>query len=127
MQNPAPAIFHGRQEYTEHAVGMLVNESAVFLAVLGPGGIGKTSIALTILHVGDVKAKFRDHLRFVPCEGLTCASLVDTLCIAFGLHNLSGDRLHHLLVFLTQTYATDRKSTRLNSSHRIASRMPSSA
>jgi len=104
LQNPAPEIFHGRGVFIEQAVGMLVNEPAARLAVLGPGGIGKTSIALTMLHAGGVKSKFEGHSRFVSCEGLTCALLVDTLCIAFGLHKHSKDRLQDLLVFLMGTY-----------------------
>ena len=103
LRNPAPEIFHGREGYTEQVVGMLMNEPAARLAILGPGGIGKTSIALTILHVNRINTKFGDHSRFVSCEGLTCASLVDTLCIAFGLQNLSGDRLHGLLAHLMDT------------------------
>jgi len=54
-----------------------VNVPAIRLTVLGPGGIGKTSIGLAVLHARGVRLNFTDH---VSCEGLTCASLVDTVC-----------------------------------------------
>ena len=86
---------------------MLVNRSATRLALLGPGGIGKTSIALTVLHTPAIKDKFGQQARFVSCEAITSsASLVDTLCAAFDLHNLSGDRQNDLLVYLMQTYTS---------------------
>ena len=107
LHNPAPEIFHGRQDYVEQAIAMLLNQPAARLAILGPGGIGKTSIALTILHATAITSKFGEDSRFVSCEGITSTTiLVDTLCTAFGLQNLSGDRESDLLVYLRHTYTS---------------------
>ncbi|KAF8575496.1 hypothetical protein K439DRAFT_1623547 [Ramaria rubella] len=105
--NPAPEIFHGRDEYIEWIVETLMIGQYTHLAITGPGGIGKTSIALTVLHNARITSKFGVHSRFIACERIPPGiSLVETLCAAFGLHNISADKHKDLVVFLQHIYST---------------------
>ena len=65
--------------------------------------------------------------RVGTAEGMTF--LIDLLDF-FGVNNLTEVKNQYIYVLVDEAYRdweTDRKSTRLNSSHRSLSRMPSSA
>ncbi|KAJ6473061.1 P-loop containing nucleoside triphosphate hydrolase protein, partial [Mycena sanguinolenta] len=64
-----PQIFHGRDLEPTHIVQMLDQQCAK-IAILGPGGIGKTNLARAALHHPAVAAKYEDRL-FVSCESAT--------------------------------------------------------
>ncbi|KAJ6464925.1 hypothetical protein C8R45DRAFT_1174210 [Mycena sanguinolenta] len=64
-----PQIFHGRESELTQIV-QLLNQQCAKIAILGPGGIGKTSLARAALHHPDVAAKYEDRL-FVSCESAT--------------------------------------------------------
>ena len=53
-------------------------ERSASIVLLGAGGIGKTDIALTLLHHTRIMARFGSHRHFVGCDGLA-NSLVDFL------------------------------------------------
>jgi len=72
-----PAIFYGRDELVEKTSKILSSETGFHMCLLGPGGMGKTSIALAIIESPLVQAKFQEeHRVWVPCLEATSASLL---------------------------------------------------
>ncbi|KAJ7480724.1 hypothetical protein FB451DRAFT_1365150 [Mycena latifolia] len=93
-----PKIFHGRTIEVSAIVQMFNNKSPR-ITILGPGGMGKTSLARAVLHHPDVTAKYHQHRVFVACDA--AASSVQ-LAAMIGAHvglkpgkDLTRPVIHH--------------------------------
>ncbi|KAJ7111879.1 hypothetical protein C8R44DRAFT_742233 [Mycena epipterygia] len=73
-----PKIFHGREAEVEHIITSVLIQEPARIAILGPGGIGKTSLARVVLHHPDITAKYQQCF-FVSSESATTSSNLASL------------------------------------------------
>ncbi|KAJ7142044.1 P-loop containing nucleoside triphosphate hydrolase protein [Mycena crocata] len=76
-----PKIFYGRETELSHILDLFVDNTPR-LAILGPGGIGKTSLAKAVLHHPQITAKF-DQRHFVASDSVSSS---DELASLIGAH-----------------------------------------
>ncbi|KZV62699.1 hypothetical protein PENSPDRAFT_711258, partial [Peniophora sp. CONT] len=104
----SPAIFHGRAREIDHIVNLMVYSAPARIAILGPGGIGKTCVALAVLHHPEIERMFAPRRYFVSCEALPSADgIAQELLRTFGLvyDARSGLQLHDYLLFHLRTFS----------------------
>ncbi|KAG6825973.1 hypothetical protein H0H92_001645 [Tricholoma furcatifolium] len=79
-----PPMF-GRDSELEQIVTIIQEASPARIAILGSGGIGKTSLALCVLHDERITAQFQNRL-FVPCEAAgSVGHIIDDLAMALQI------------------------------------------
>ncbi|KAJ7794633.1 hypothetical protein B0H14DRAFT_3159013 [Mycena olivaceomarginata] len=93
-----PKIFHGREPELKDLIDTLLCDPAR-VAILGPGGMGKTTLAIAALHHPSIMEKY-NLKHFISCESAsTYAELVTSIGLHFGLEpsrQLSKGILRHL-------------------------------
>ncbi|KAJ6570508.1 P-loop containing nucleoside triphosphate hydrolase protein, partial [Mycena vulgaris] len=92
-----PQIFHGRETELKELVNILQLDYAR-IAILGTGGMGKTSLASAVIHNISVAAKYPQRY-FVGCHSTaTCNDLVASISSHIGLEkgsNLARKIINH--------------------------------
>ncbi|KAJ7452562.1 hypothetical protein FB451DRAFT_1050752, partial [Mycena latifolia] len=79
---PEPKIFHGRESEVSLIIQSFVQETPR-IAILGAGGLGKTSLARAVLHHPKITARYDQHRVFIACD--TASSSLQ-LAAAIGAH-----------------------------------------
>ena len=86
-----PEIFHGRDELVDGIVQSLLQEKTSRVCILGPGGMGKTSVSLAVVESPLIKARFPGgNCVWVPCIEATSATLL--LEILYTQIQVPGDK-----------------------------------
>jgi ATP-dependent Clp protease ATP-binding subunit ClpA len=71
-----PGIFHGRDDLVNEIAQCLVKKETAHVCLLGPGGMGKTSVSLAVVELPLIKKQFPSGNCFwVPCIEATTAGL----------------------------------------------------
>ncbi|KAJ7741857.1 P-loop containing nucleoside triphosphate hydrolase protein, partial [Mycena metata] len=65
-----PKIFHGRDNEIADIL-KLFKEKSPRIAILGAGGMGKTSLSKVVLHHSDITTKYHANRFFITCDGST--------------------------------------------------------
>jgi len=87
-------MFHGRDELVSGMARQLITHDSASLAVLGSGGMGKTSVALALLYHDDIVARYGLQRLFLSCEALVDAdAIVVSLAKLLDIPSPSGDLL----------------------------------
>ncbi|KAJ7052334.1 P-loop containing nucleoside triphosphate hydrolase protein [Mycena amicta] len=91
-----PKIFHGREHQLTHIIEAFGTNDSPRIAILGPGGIGKTSLARAVLHHPDIVLRYRsqqeqhNQCSFVPCD--TALAVQDLLTLVGSHLGLTSGR-----------------------------------
>ncbi|KAF7312683.1 NB-ARC domain-containing protein [Mycena indigotica] len=81
---PVPQLFNGRERELRQLIHLLLTQAAR-VAILGPGGMGKTSLAVATLHDEDIVKKYPNR-HFIPCDSaFTVSHLTTIIGINLGL------------------------------------------
>ena len=86
-----PEVFYGRDDFVEEITRLLLQEETSRVCILGPGGMGKTSVSLAVVESPSIEERFPGgNLVWVPCIEATSATLL--LEILYVQLQVPGDK-----------------------------------
>jgi len=105
-----PAVFHGRDVIIEEITQLLLKEETSRVCVLGPGGMGKTSVALGVVKQPLIKARFLpENVVWMPCIEATSATLLlEILCTQLQVPGNIGQGTIEKIISLLATSTQPR-------------------
>ncbi|KAJ7034627.1 P-loop containing nucleoside triphosphate hydrolase protein, partial [Mycena alexandri] len=96
----SPKIFYGREQEVVKIVAALTASNPARVAILGPGGMGKTCLALAAVHNTEIVTMFGNQRFFIPLSAAVSATdLIAKVAQYFGLEQhgrLQKNILRHL-------------------------------
>ena len=100
-----PGVFHGRDDVVESIAQFLLQSETSRVCILGPGGMGKTSVSLAVVESPLLQKRFPPHnCVWVPCIEATSATLF--LRILYIQLQLPGDKQITLEKILSELNAS---------------------
>ncbi|KAJ7178265.1 P-loop containing nucleoside triphosphate hydrolase protein [Mycena filopes] len=92
-------IFHGHESELADIL-KLFNQGTPHIAILGAGGMGKTSLAKAVLHEDTIAGRYTQYRFFIPCDKAgSTAELASLIGAHLGLksgRDMTGTVLQHL-------------------------------
>jgi tetratricopeptide (TPR) repeat protein len=98
----------GRNREMDAILDAVASDAPARVVILGPPGIGKTTLAAAVLHHSQIKAKYPVHRYFIPCDGINSIDLL-LLTIAKTLNiptQVQDQDLHSAIFTALQSNAT---------------------
>ncbi|OAX36390.1 hypothetical protein K503DRAFT_858020 [Rhizopogon vinicolor AM-OR11-026] len=103
-----PSMFYGRDALVAELTDLVINDEHI--ALIGPGGMGKSSLSKAILNEPLITEKFSDRRFFVTYDGLDPATItfeafVTRFATALGTELAGSDPVRQLSTFLRSARA----------------------
>lgn len=103
---PKPRILYGRDDFVKDVGRLLANDETSRVCILGPGGMGKTCVALAAMEDSSICQKFPKSNRFwVPCVEATSADSL--ISILYSSLRITRDTKHPMDDILSELSATN--------------------
>ncbi|KAJ8591010.1 hypothetical protein M405DRAFT_815025 [Rhizopogon salebrosus TDB-379] len=103
-----PSMFYGRDDLVAELTNLIVNDEHI--ALIGPGGMGKSSLAKAILNEALVIEKFAARRVFVTYDGMDPSTITFGIFMArfakaLGIELAGADPMRKICTFLRSTSA----------------------
>ncbi|KAJ7145726.1 hypothetical protein C8R44DRAFT_845140 [Mycena epipterygia] len=101
---PSPWVtsnFHGRDKELQHVVSQLLYDEPARVALLGPGGVGKSCLSLAVLYHPDIVVRFGSERHFISCESAQSANYIAVALLRHFSQEIRDNPTHSILNYLS--------------------------